>query len=91
MEPVNGFARVVLMDGARLLAAYCDGLLNDTLPFWLNPCVDRRHGGCRWSLIVIDRSLIPTRVFGSRKDSSLTGLHEYRRAFQEFRRHAELV
>ena len=30
---------------ARLLAVYRDGLLNDTLPFWLDRCVDRQHGG----------------------------------------------
>ena len=30
---------------AHLLAEYRDGLLSDTLPFWLDRCVDRQHGG----------------------------------------------
>ena len=29
----------------QLLAVYRDGLLNDTLPFWLPRCVDREYGG----------------------------------------------
>ncbi|MHC4996377.1 MAG: AGE family epimerase/isomerase, partial [Planctomycetota bacterium] len=29
----------------RLITDYRDGLLLDTLPFWLNHCVDREHGG----------------------------------------------
>ncbi|MCA9263327.1 MAG: AGE family epimerase/isomerase [Planctomycetales bacterium] len=33
-----------------LLAVYRDGLLNDTLPFWLNHCVDEQHGGFMMSL-----------------------------------------
>jgi N-acylglucosamine 2-epimerase len=36
------------MDQARidqLIAVYRDGLLNDTLPFWLPRCVDRESGG----------------------------------------------
>jgi N-acylglucosamine 2-epimerase len=36
------------MDQARidqLIAIYRDGLLNDTLPFWLPRCVDRESGG----------------------------------------------
>ena len=41
------------MDETRrneLLATYRDGLLNDTLPFWINHCVDREHGGFMMSL-----------------------------------------
>ena len=37
-----------VMDLARqrqLLAVYCDGLLNDTLPFCWPRCVDEEHGG----------------------------------------------
>jgi len=29
----------------ELLAVYRDGLLDDTLPFWIDHCVDREHGG----------------------------------------------
>lgn len=35
---------------ARLIKVYRDGLLNDTLPFWINHCVDREHGGFLFSL-----------------------------------------
>lgn len=41
------------MEPARkdeLIATYCDGLLNDTLPFWIQHCVDREHGGFMMSL-----------------------------------------
>ncbi|WP_417737406.1 AGE family epimerase/isomerase [Rosistilla oblonga] len=41
------------MDAIRrheLLATYRDGLLNDTLPFWIEHCVDRQHGGFMMSL-----------------------------------------
>jgi N-acylglucosamine 2-epimerase len=41
------------MDDARraeLTATYRDGLLNDTLPFWIKHCVDREHGGFMMSL-----------------------------------------
>ncbi len=41
------------MDDMRrdeLLALYRDGLLKDVLPFWLNHCVDREHGGFMMSL-----------------------------------------
>ncbi len=34
----------------RLLAVYRDGLLEDTLPFWLRHCVDREHGGFMMAL-----------------------------------------
>lgn len=34
----------------HLLATYRDGLLGDTLPFWLKHCVDREHGGFMMSL-----------------------------------------
>ncbi len=34
----------------ELIAVYRDGLLNDTLPFWINHCVDREHGGFTMSL-----------------------------------------
>jgi N-acylglucosamine 2-epimerase len=34
----------------QLLATYRDGLLNDTLPFWLKHGVDREHGGFMMSL-----------------------------------------
>lgn len=33
------------MDLSKLLAVYRDGLLEDTLPFWLSRAVDRKHGG----------------------------------------------
>ncbi len=36
------------MDNTRrneLIATYRDGLLSDTLPFWIKHCVDREHGG----------------------------------------------
>ncbi len=29
----------------ELIAVYRDGLLQDTLPFWIDRCVDREHGG----------------------------------------------
>ncbi|MFH1730083.1 MAG: AGE family epimerase/isomerase [Planctomycetota bacterium] len=29
----------------ELIAVYRDGLLDDTLPFWIDHCVDREHGG----------------------------------------------
>ena len=29
----------------ELIAVYRDGLLEDTLPFWLPRCVDEEHGG----------------------------------------------
>ncbi len=35
---------------AVLLATYRDGLLNDTLPFWINHCVDRAYGGFMFAL-----------------------------------------
>lgn len=41
------------MDAKRkeeLVATYRDGLLNDTLPFWTNHCVDREQGGFMMSL-----------------------------------------
>ena len=41
------------MDPARhaeLLAVYRDGLLEDTLPFWIPRCVDRDHGGFMMSM-----------------------------------------
>ena len=28
-----------------LISTYSDGLLNDTVPFWINHGVDREHGG----------------------------------------------
>ncbi len=34
----------------QLLATYRDGLLNDTLPFWLEHCVDHEHGGFMMAL-----------------------------------------
>ncbi|MEZ6152583.1 MAG: AGE family epimerase/isomerase [Pirellulaceae bacterium] len=34
----------------ELIAVYRDGLLNDTLPFWIRHCVDREHGGFMMSL-----------------------------------------
>ena len=36
----------------QLLAIYRDGLLGDTLPFWIEHCVDREHGGF---MICLDR------------------------------------
>jgi N-acylglucosamine 2-epimerase len=41
------------MDKNRLIELqriYRDGLLNDTLPFWLKSCVDREHGGFTFML-----------------------------------------
>jgi len=29
----------------ELIAVYRDGLLEDTMPFWLPRCVDQKHGG----------------------------------------------
>jgi N-acylglucosamine 2-epimerase len=34
----------------ELIAVYRNGLLDDTLPFWINHCVDREHGGFMVSL-----------------------------------------
>ena len=34
----------------ELIAVYRDGLLEDTLPFWIDHCVDRQHGGFMFSL-----------------------------------------
>ncbi|MFK8113272.1 MAG: AGE family epimerase/isomerase [Rubripirellula sp.] len=34
----------------ELLSIYQDGLLTDTLPFWIPRCVDREHGGFMMSL-----------------------------------------
>ncbi|WP_145178105.1 AGE family epimerase/isomerase [Rubripirellula lacrimiformis] len=34
----------------QLIATYRDGLLNDTLPFWITHSVDRQHGGFMTSL-----------------------------------------
>jgi len=45
--------KTVCMDAARrnqLIASYRDGLLNNTLPFWINHCVDHQHGGFMMSL-----------------------------------------
>ena len=42
-----------------LLATYRDGLVEDTVPFWMNHCVDREHGGFMMSLNR-DGSLIDT-------------------------------
>lgn len=50
------------MDQSRrdeLLTIYRDGLLDDTLPFWIDRCVDREHGGFIMSLDR-DGSLIDT-------------------------------
>jgi len=41
------------MDAIRideLISTYRDGLLNDTLPFWMKNCVDREHGGFMMAL-----------------------------------------
>jgi N-acylglucosamine 2-epimerase len=35
---------------AELIVTYRDGLLGDTLPFWMEHCVDREHGGFMMSL-----------------------------------------
>ncbi len=35
---------------AALIRTYRDGLLGDTLPFWINHCVDRQRGGFMMSL-----------------------------------------
>ena len=44
-------SRVLSTDKIRhLLAVYRDGLLHDTLPFWINHAVDREHGGFLFSL-----------------------------------------
>ena len=34
----------------ELIAVYRDGLLHDTLPFWIPRCIDREHGGFMMSL-----------------------------------------
>lgn len=34
----------------QLIRIYRDGLLEDTLPFWINHCVDREHGGFMFCL-----------------------------------------
>jgi N-acylglucosamine 2-epimerase len=34
----------------ELIKTYRDGLLNDTLPFWMTHCIDRQHGGFMMSL-----------------------------------------
>ena len=34
----------------QLRKTYRDGLLEDTLPFWIDRCVDREHGGFMMSL-----------------------------------------
>ncbi|MDV6029177.1 MAG: N-acylglucosamine 2-epimerase [Phycisphaera sp. RhM] len=34
----------------ELISTYRDGLLDDTLPFWIKHCVDREHGGFMMSL-----------------------------------------
>ncbi len=34
----------------QLVAVYRDGLLRDTLPFWINHCVDREYGGFTFAL-----------------------------------------
>ena len=38
------------MNRPALLETYRDGLLNDTLPFWMEHCVDREHGGFTMAL-----------------------------------------
>lgn len=35
---------------SKLISTYRDGLLEDTLPFWIKHCVDREHGGFMMSL-----------------------------------------
>lgn len=35
---------------SELIRTYRDGLLGDTLPFWINHCVDRQYGGFMMSL-----------------------------------------
>ena len=35
---------------SELVATYRDGLLRDTLPFWIDHCVDREHGGFMMAL-----------------------------------------
>jgi N-acylglucosamine 2-epimerase len=47
------------MDRERLRAIYRQGLLDDTLPFWIDHCVDRQHGGF-WVGIDRDGSVIDT-------------------------------
>ncbi len=34
----------------RLIAVYRDGLLNDTVPFWMDHCIDREYGGFTFAL-----------------------------------------
>lgn len=34
----------------RLIQTYRDGLLADTVPFWLKHCVDREYGGFMFCL-----------------------------------------
>lgn len=42
--------RLSLRDIDRLIKIYRDGLLEDTLPFWLKHCVDRQYGGFIFAL-----------------------------------------
>jgi N-acylglucosamine 2-epimerase len=46
-------------DRSKLIATYRDGLLNDTLPFWIDHCVDREHGGFMMALAQ-DGSIVDT-------------------------------
>lgn len=48
-----------LNDKNPLIASYRDGLLQDTLPFWIDHCVDREHGGFMMSLAA-DGTVIDT-------------------------------
>ncbi len=34
----------------QLITLYRDGLLEDTLPFWIDHCVDHQHGGFMFAL-----------------------------------------
>ena len=47
------------------LKIYKNGLLNDTLPFWINNCIDQKHGGFTFCLgRETVQSLIQIREYG---------------------------
>lgn len=54
----------------ELTAIYRDGLLGDVLPFWLNHCIDRKHGGFMMSLDQ-DGTVIDTDKGAGNRDVSL--------------------
>ncbi|MBE0535437.1 MAG: AGE family epimerase/isomerase [Phycisphaerae bacterium] len=43
-------SKLDLTEMERLIVVYRDGLLKDTLPFWMDHCVDREYGGFNFAL-----------------------------------------